>query len=101
MMSNATITSALQLPVAFPDFKEKVLRGHMDSNSVMKELVGSVITPAPNEQDFENFAVLLTNQTTLNAETVLAAAVIVLAHSNVDDVFTSVCQIAIDLDPEG
>lgn len=101
MISNATITSALQLPVAFPEFKKKILRGHMDGSTVAKELVGKFLTPAPSEQDFEKLAVQLANQATLNAETVLAAAVVVLAHSNADDVFTSVCQIAIDLDPEG
>jgi len=102
MMSNATITSALQLPVAFPDFKKKVFSSHMDGSSVMKELLASFITPPPtDEQDLEKFAMQLAHQSTVNAETVLSAAVIVLAHSNADDVFTSVCQIAIDLDPEG
>ena len=42
----------------------------------------------------------LAKQTAVNAELVISAAVVILSHSTADDVFTEVCKLAIDLDPD-
>ena len=66
----------------------------------MKDMLLDLIVLRPDEKTFEKLAERLADQATVNAEMVLSASVIVLAHSTADDVFTSACRIAMGLDPE-
>jgi len=101
MSTSATISSVLQLPEVFPEFKELVFQSHISGKTFAKKMLSDFLVPRPAEEGwFDKFAEGLAAQATINAETVLSAAVIVLAHSNADDAFTSACQIAIGLDPE-
>jgi hypothetical protein len=101
MMSQATITSALELPNVFPEFKTNLCERHMTGESpvvqVLTELKGHNLL---EDRFFSTIAEGLATQATVNAESVLSAAAIVLAHSNADDVFPGACGLAIELAPD-
>jgi hypothetical protein len=52
------------------------------------------------EFPYETIARGLAEQAAINAETVISAAAVVLAHSRTDEAFTIACEVAIDLAPK-
>jgi hypothetical protein len=98
MMSGATVNSALDLPDVFPDFKKHVFESHVSGRSVAVDLLSQMTEGGLKEEMLTGIAKGLAEQAATNAETVVSAAVIVLAHSAVDDAFTAACEVAIDLD---
>lgn len=101
MATQATLSSALQVPEVFPEFKKTILKGHIDGRSLAKKMLSDLLVPRPTDEGwFDQFAEGLADEAIVNAENVLSAAVIVLAHSNADEAFSSACQIAMGLDPK-
>jgi hypothetical protein len=98
LMSNATVNSALDLPNVFPDFKKQVFESHISGRSAAVEVLSQVTVGGLKEEMLSGIAKVLADQAAINAETVISAAVVVLAHSTVDGAFTAACEVAIDLD---
>ena len=100
MISNSIITSALEVPRVFPDLKRRLFHGHLIGASPLQEVLSKLTgKDIPMDETFTKVAESIAEQTTVNAEAVISAAVIVLSHSNTDEVFTKACSIAIDLAP--
>lgn len=101
MMSQATITSALELPNVFPEFKKNLFERHMTGKSpvveVLTELKGHNLL---EDRSLSTIAEGLATQATVNAESVLSAGAIVPTHSTADDVFTGACSLAIEAPDE-
>ena len=97
-MSNATVTSALDLPNVFPDFKKSVFDSHVSGQSAAADILSRVIDGGLSNEMLTTIAKGLAEQAAINAETVISAAGVVLAHSTADDAFSAACELAIDLD---
>ena len=76
----------------FPEFKKNPFEGRMAGKSpvvqVLTELKGHNLL---EDRSFSTIAEGLKTQATVDAESVLPAAAIVLAHSTADDIFTGAC----------
>lgn len=94
------MTSALEIPKLSPLLRQKVLRDHLAGVTGLRALLKQVtIANYDPAKDFDKIAETLAEQTAVNGEMVIAAAVVVLSHSTVDDVFAGACDLAIELDP--
>lgn len=89
MMNNATVNSALDLPNIFPDFKKQVFESHISGESAAVKVLSHVTVGGLKEETLGGIAKVLAEQAAINAETVISAAVVVLAHSTVDGAFTA------------
>ena len=97
MISFSTINSALDIIRYSAGLKHQVFQSHVLGKTALRELL-SQLKPAGGVdpvRDFDQIAAKISEQSTVNAEMVISAAAIVLAHSTADDVFTAVCKIAI------
>jgi hypothetical protein len=100
IISQAVTTSALELPEVFGHLKEQVFRKNLAQDKTLFHILEKgLIKGATPEKDLSIFAKALAEQAAINVETVVSAAAIVLSHSTADDVFTGVCQLAMELDP--
>ena len=94
------VVSAAKVKVAAAG--EAIFEDQIMADSVLRQVLASgalkTVDPAP---DVGTLARLVAAQTVANAEKVMAAACIVLAHSIVDDIFTECCLLAIECDPNG
>ena len=81
--------------------KERVLRDHVAGATGLRSLLSEIspVPPYDPVKDFERIAEILAEQSAVNGEMVIAAAVVVLSHSMADDVFTAACDLAIELAP--
>jgi hypothetical protein len=102
IMSAATVSSALDIADAVPTLEEQVARAHEAGQTGVADVLSklTVIDPLDPMKDLSRVSRMLAKQTVLNAETVIAAASVILSHSTADDVFTEACRIAMVLDPE-
>ena len=101
IISQAIMTSALEIPKASDALKQTLLRDHLAGKTGLKAL-SRRLKPAEEidpTQDFEKLAQGISELEAINGEMVIAAAVIVLSHSMADDVFAATCALAIELDP--
>ena len=101
IVSQSTMSAALEIPTASGAFKDMVQDEHhagvTDLQSLLKEIMPTeTVDPV---RDFDKIAEFLAQKTAVNCERVIAAAVIILSHSTADDVFTAACELAIELDP--
>jgi hypothetical protein len=101
IVSQSTMSSVLEIPKVSGAFKDMVRYEHhagvTDLQSLLKEMRPTeTVDPV---RDFDKIAEFLAQQTAVNCERVIAAAVVVLSHSTADDVFTAACELAIELDP--
>lgn len=101
IVSQSTMSSALEIPKVSGALKEMVQcedhAGITDLRSVLKEMMPT--ESADPGRDFDKVAEVLSQQTVVNRENIIAAAVVVFSHSTADDVFTAACELAIELDP--
>jgi hypothetical protein len=106
MVSSSIMGSALEIPTFSHMIKDKVFSDHFSGSSGLRTFIEDVKLlqpidpekPGDPEKSFEIIARTLAEQTAVNGEMVIAAAVIVLSHSTADDVFTGACDLAIRLD---
>jgi hypothetical protein len=106
-VSQAIVSSALELPRVSPVLKETIRRRHLSGETVVRDVLTkyNLIVPIEAgdpvgaEQTLPVIAEGLAEQTAINAEMVISAAVVILSHSTADDVFTEACKLAIDIDP--
>jgi len=98
MVSEAQVSSALQVPDILGALKDNVIRTHMAGESGLRELLSGVLIGFDPAKDLPGMAARFADLTALNIETVISGAVVVFSHSTADDVFTEVCWLAIDLD---
>ena len=106
-LSQAIVTSALEVPRVSAELTEKVRQSHLSGESGVRDVLTryKLIVPIEAGQPLEPEKVLplladgLAKQAAVNVEMVISAAVVILSHSIADDVFTEVCKLAIDLDP--
>ena len=101
-ISQSIVGSALEIPKSFDVVQERSFESHRSGQSGILDILleGKIIKEVSSKDEFDPFLKALALQTTVNAEMVISAAVIVLSHSTTDDVFTAACQIAIDLAPK-
>lgn len=88
------MTSALEIPKMSDVLKQRVLRDHFAGVTGLRAVLQEV-----GVEDFGKIAKVLAEQTAVNGEMVIAAAVVILSHSTADDVFTGACDLAVELDP--
>ena len=102
IMSVATVFSALDIADAVPALEDQVARAHEAGQTGVSDALSElkVINPLDPMKDLSHVSRMLAKQTVINAETVIAAAAVILSHSTADDVFTEACRLAIILDPE-
>jgi hypothetical protein len=95
------MSSALEIPKVSGALKGMVRgedhSGVTDLQSVLKEMMPT--ESADPARDFDKVAEVLSQQTVVSYENIIAAAVVVFSHSTADDVFTAACELAIELDP--
>jgi len=101
IVSQSTMSAALEIPKVSGALKDMVRYEHhagvTDLQSLLKEIMPTeTVDPVG---DFDKIGEFLAQQTAVNCERVIAAAVVVLSHSTADDVFTAACELAIELDP--
>jgi hypothetical protein len=101
MMSQATVSSGFEVQRAFPDLKRQVTHSHLSGESHFRAMFAEIRDESVpwDEDTFARVADVLAKQTTVNIETIISAAMLVLSHSTADDVFTQVCGLSIDLAP--
>ena len=101
IISQSNMSSALEIPKVSGALKHIVRCEHRpgvsDVQSILKEMMPT--ETADPLGDFDKIAELLSQQTAVDCERVIAAAVVVLSHATADDVFTAACELAIELDP--
>lgn len=101
IVSQATMSSALEVPKVSGALQDMVRTEHRagvtDLQSLLKEMMPTETTDPV--KDFDKIAEFLSQQTAMNGENIIAAAVVVFSHSTADDVFTGACELAIELDP--
>lgn len=104
-ISQAIVSSALEVPKVSDTLAKEVLRSHLTGETGLAEALSGLLQPLdPGKpldpaKSLELIAGGIAKQTVINTEMVIAAAVVVLSHSTADDVFTAALEIAIDLDP--
>jgi hypothetical protein len=101
MMSQATMSSALELPKVAEALKDRVTRSHLTSGSALRALFCDLKVPDGWNESVEipRIAKGMAEQTAVNLEVIISAATIVLSHSTADDVFTGACELSIELSP--
>lgn len=101
IVSQSTLSSALEVPKVPSAFKDYALSRHVAGRTDLTSLLTEVATPqgVNLQKQFDEITEALAQQTAVTGEEVIAAAVVVLSHSTVDDAFTAACQLAIDLEP--
>lgn len=107
-LSQAIVSSALEVPTVSAALTEKMRDRHLSGETGVRDILAEykLIVPIEAGQPFDLDKVMslvadgLAKQTAVNAELVISAAVVILSHSTADDVFTEVCKLAIDLDPD-
>jgi hypothetical protein len=101
IVSQSTMSSALEIPKVSGALKDMVQHEHRagvtDVQSVLKEMMPT--ETADRVRDFDKIAEFLSQQTAVNCENIIAAAVVVFSHSTADDVFTAACELAMELEP--
>jgi hypothetical protein len=104
MISQATVSSRLEIQKTIPDLRRKVMLSHLSGESSFRQLFIDLFqntSASVNAPDaFPKMAEILAKQTSVNLETIVSASMIVLSHSTADDVFTAACGLSIDLSPE-
>jgi hypothetical protein len=101
IVSQSVLNSVLKMAGSSDASRERVQCEHEPGitglQSVLKETAGrEAIDPV---RDFDKIAEVLAQQTSVNGESVIAAAVLLLSHAIADDALTGACGLAIDLDP--
>src|SRR5229473_5568378 len=91
IVSQSTMSAALEIPKVSGALKDMVRYEHhagvTDLQSLLKEIMPTeTVDPV---RDFDKIGEFLAQQTAVNCERVIAAAVVVLSHSTADDVFTT------------
>jgi hypothetical protein len=101
IVSQSTMSSALEIPKVSGELKDMVRYEHRAGvtglQSLLKEMMPTETVDAV--RDFDKLGEFLAQQTAVNCEMIIAAAVVVLSHSTADDVFTTACELAIELEP--
>jgi hypothetical protein len=102
VVSESILTSTLEIPKTSDVLKQRVLGDHFAGVTGLRSLLGEmrVLKPYDPVKDFDMIAEKLAEQTAVNSEMVIAAAVVILSHSTADDVFTGASELAIELDAE-
>jgi hypothetical protein len=83
--------------------KKRVAEVHLADESALRALFSQLSLPGDFDgaKEFPRIAKKMAEQTALHLDMVVSAATIVLSHSTTDDVFTEVCDVAIELDSQG
>jgi hypothetical protein len=101
MNSHATMSSALELPRVTDVLKERITRSHLTGESFLLSVFSELKVPdsfVPS-RDIPQIAKQMAEQSAVNLELIISAATVVLSHSTADDVFTGVCEMAMELSP--
>jgi hypothetical protein len=95
------MSSALEIPKASSALKDIVRYEHRAEVTGLRSLLKEMMPTETREtvREFDEIVEFLSQQTAVNCERIIAAAVVVLSHSTADDVFTAACELAIELDP--
>lgn len=104
--SYSIVSSALELRRVSPVLEEETRRRHVSGESGFLDFLTEndlivqtdPTTPHDPQKARSLIADMLAKQTAINAATVISAAIVILSHSTADDIFTDVCNLAIDLD---
>ena len=107
ILSSAIMSSALEIPKFSGLIKENVFSDHFSGSTGVRAMIEDMKLlkpldpekPSDPDKAFELIARALAEQSAVNGEMVIAAAVVVLSHSTADDVFTGACNLAVRLDP--
>jgi hypothetical protein len=101
LFSQSMLTSALEVFSTSGAIKEQILSEVPAGKSSLRALLQEIAAPETADPgiDFDKLTDTLSAQTAVNAENVIAAAVVVLSHATANDIFTAACESAIELDP--
>ncbi|MGB7438979.1 MAG: hypothetical protein WBR26_23680 [Candidatus Acidiferrum sp.] len=101
ILNQVNMSSALELPKLSEAFQQHISSELFASGSALPEFLRDMASPQPTDSspDLDKIAEALIQQASATGENVIASAVVLLSHATADDVFTSVCESAIDLDP--
>ncbi|HTQ96281.1 MAG TPA: hypothetical protein VMH89_05720 [Candidatus Acidoferrum sp.] len=105
IISQAIVSSALEVPKVSEALAKEVVRGHMSGKTGLADALPQFLISTDSAKSHDSTQAVrliiegLAQQTIINTEMVIAAAAVVLSHSTADDFFTSSIQLAIDLDP--
>jgi len=96
------MSSALELRKVSDTLKERVVQSHLTGESGLLKLFSELTVPDTFEpaREIPHIAKQMAEQTAVNLETIISAAIIILSHSTADDVFTAACQLSSELDPK-
>lgn len=101
IVSQSVMNSVLKLANSSDALKGHVQCEHEPGitglQSVLKEMTAR--EAIDSVRDFDKIAEVLAQQTSVNSESVIAVAVILLSHATADAAFTGACELAIDQDP--
>jgi hypothetical protein len=101
IVSQAMMSSVLEVPKAADTFNEQLLRPDSPGRAALRAQLEKVPSPdsADAALDFDRIAEAVAQQTSLTGGELFAASVVVLSHSLADDIFTAACESAMELDP--
>jgi hypothetical protein len=102
MTSQATMSSAHELPKVSDALKERVIQGHLAGESGLLAMFSQLTVPESFDpaKEIPRIAKQMAEQTAVNLEVIISAAITVLSHSTADDVFTGACELSMDLAPK-
>lgn len=101
MLSRGMLTSALELPQAANALNQPLFSEQLSGRAALRTCLDELL-PSETEHatiDFDGIVRLLVEHESASGQNIIAAVVVLLSHSTADDVFSSVCELAMDLDP--
>jgi hypothetical protein len=103
IVSSGAITfSASHVAGVSSALESQITQSHRRQESGLRDLVRQLVLPEGYDADrfVEESSKSLAKQAVTNTETLMSAAVIILAHSTADDIFNEACGLSIELDPD-
>lgn len=100
IVRQSTLTSALEIAAASDALKQTLSEqpsGRATVLSLLQQIASGETVDAAI--DFDKVAEALAQRTAITGESITAASVVILSHATADDIFTAVCESAIELDP--
>ncbi len=101
MLSRAMLAAALELPKPADALNQPLLGEQLPGRASLRTSLEELVSGEPENAtiDFDSMVRLLIERASATGENIIAAAVVLCSHSTAGDVFTSVCEQAMDLDP--
>jgi hypothetical protein len=101
MTSQAVLASAFEMSKVSALLQERITQSHIADESGLRALVSQLKLPDGFDvaREIPLMAQKMAKQSTVNLETIISAATIILSHSTADDVFTGACEASMELAP--